>query len=202
VGDADRDHDQPQLRAQRGDGEQHEDDLREGEHDVVRAHQHVVDPAARVGRHEADHDAEHDAEDGGRGGQPQHGEATVEEAAEHVAAQGVGPEHRGAGRAAVGHADERGGGVRGDERPEHRDGDDEGHDGQADARAREPQRVAQDAQPRALLQDRRSAGDRLDRALKAEVDGGVDRSVAHRAAVLSRGVTKMVARSASRLSAT
>ena len=37
---------------------------------------------------------------------------------------------------------------------------------------------------------------------QAEVDRCVDRGVAHRVAVLSRGVTKMVARSASRLSRT
>ena len=55
----------------------------------------------------------------------------------------------------------------------------------------------QDAQPRPLLDDRR-AGAVRDPALQREVDGAVH-GLAHRAAVLSLGVTMIVSTSAARL---
>ena len=51
---ADDEDDQPQLRPDRRDGEQHEDDLRERQQHVVAAHEHVVEPVARVGGDEPD----------------------------------------------------------------------------------------------------------------------------------------------------
>ena len=48
--------------AERRDGQQHEDDLRERQQHVVAAHEHVVEPVARVGGDEADDHAEDDAE--------------------------------------------------------------------------------------------------------------------------------------------
>ena len=60
--------------------------------------------------------------------------------------------------------------------------------------------AAQDPQPLVAAERLARRRGTLDRALEAEVDGGVDCLVgAHRPAVLSRGVTKIVARSAARL---
>jgi hypothetical protein len=91
--------------------------------------------------------------------------------------------------------------VRREQRPEQRDRDQEGDDPHTDLRARQPQRVAQDPEPRPALEDRAGA-DGLDGGLEADVYGGVDGGIAHRAAVLSFGVTRIVARSAIRFMAT
>ena len=50
----DREHEQPQLRADRRREHEREDDLREREQDVHAAHEHVVELAPRVGRDQAD----------------------------------------------------------------------------------------------------------------------------------------------------
>ena len=86
--------------------------------DVVAAHQHVVEPVARVRRDEPDGRADDDADDRRGGRQPEDGEAAVQPAAEDVAPERVGAEQRGRRRAAVRHGDELGRRVRRDERAE------------------------------------------------------------------------------------
>ncbi len=93
-------------------------------------------------------------------------------------------------RARVGLADERSGGVRREVRADHGDADEREHEHEADAGAPEPDRAAQQ------LEGRPASADDLGHA-----DDGGFRDCAHRR-VLRRGVTMIVAMSASRLSTT
>jgi hypothetical protein len=85
--------------------------------------------------------------------------------------------------------------VRRDQRSEQRDRDQEQDDRRTNLGPPETERVAQDPELRAALK-RRVRADGLDGRLEADVDG------AHRAAVLSFGVTRIVARSAMRFIST
>ena len=203
VREPDDQHDQPQLRAERRDGEQREDDLREREQHVVAAHQHVVDPVARVGRHEADDHADHDAEQRRRGRHPQHAQPAVQEAAPDVAAERVGAEQRVATTARCsGSRRTRSASAARTAARTPRPARCSRTIASADPRARHPQRALEDAEPRAASGATAAPAPCGDRALEREVDRAVDGLLAHRVAVLSFGVTRIVSTSAARLSST
>jgi hypothetical protein len=123
----------------------------------------------------------------------------VQEAAEHVAPEGVGPEQRVRRRAAVRRGHELGRRVRRDERPEQGDGDHQPDDDQPDARAPDLQRAAQGPQPGVPAQALGDGGLGPDGGARLELDRALDRRPGgHRPAVLRRGVTRIVATSASR----
>ena len=65
--EAHHENEQPQLGPDRRHGDEREDDLREGEDDVHRPHEHVVEGVAGVRGDEPDRDAEDDAERRSRG---------------------------------------------------------------------------------------------------------------------------------------
>ena len=185
------------------DGEQDEDDLREGEQDVVAAHEHVVEPVARVGGDEPDATADDDAEER-RGGPPSRARCgrrsrkrlktsrpSASAPNERVARTG----------SAFGDADELGRRVRREQRPEHRD-----------QRPCRPTIAEPDLRPRQPQASRRMPSHRPAAGARGGDDGSIPpraestRSsiglVGHRTAVLSCGVTRIVARSATRLSTT
>ena len=78
--------------ADRRQHDQRQQDLGEGEHHVVEAHDHLVPPAAGVGRDHADQGAEHHAEHRAEHGDDQDLGAAVHQPGEHVLAEVVGAE--------------------------------------------------------------------------------------------------------------
>jgi hypothetical protein len=138
-----------------------------------------------------------DAERRGGGGEPEHGDAAVQEAAQHVAAERIGAECRLAAGQAVRRGYELCRRVGRDQRPQQRDQHDHADDRDADAGAPEPQRVGHEGKAPARRHPLDVWG-----LPEGEVDRAVDGLVGHRPAVLSFGVTRIVATSASRLSPT
>ena len=187
---SDGEHDQPVRHAERRDRDQCQHDLREGQDDVHGAHQDVVEGAARVGGDEADHGSEHESEDRGDRGHDEQLRAAPEEPAPHVLADVVGAEQEVA-RPGVRLADERGRAVRRDDSGRRRR-----------CATRMPTRISP-------MRVRHSpSAERSSRVVGWCVAGlsGIARDGrvgdrAHRR-VLRRGVTMMVAMSASRLSTT
>ena len=76
----------------RGQHEQGQQDLGERERHVVEAHDHLVPPAARVGRDHADQGADHHPEDGAEDRDVQDRRAAVHEPGEDVLSEVVGAE--------------------------------------------------------------------------------------------------------------
>ncbi len=99
--DADHEDEQPQLGPDGRHGDEREDDLWEGEDDVHRPHEHVVEDVAGVRGHEPDRHSEDDAESGREDRERENGPPAPEKAAENVAAEVVGAEERVRGRLLV-----------------------------------------------------------------------------------------------------
>ena len=188
--EADREHDQPVLGPERRDRDEREHDLRERQDDVHDAHQHVVEEVARVRGHEPDEHAEHEAEDRRDGGDGEQLPAAPQEPAPDVLADVVGAEEQ-VRRLRVRLADERRGGVRRDVAAE------AWRPRRARRRGSSPARVRHSP---SALRSRLPGGP----ARRGDLGHGRDARLCDRAhsRVLSRGVTMIVAMSASRLSMT
>ena len=92
---AHRQHDVLHPRADDGDEQNGEQDAREGEHDVHRPHDEVVDPAAQIPADEAEQHAPERGDEHGEHPDEQRGARAVDDAAEHVAPEMVRPEGMG-----------------------------------------------------------------------------------------------------------
>src|SRR5439155_4746422 len=148
---------------------------------------HVVENRAGLRGDESDRHAEDEPDRGRRRREREHGAAAPEKAAQDISAQVVGPELRGAGWRRVGRRDELVRRVRREDGADDGDPDEEHHGDETDLRpALTPRRPEED------------------RPGLPPGDGGRGdgKGPAHGSDVLRRGVTRIVAMSASRLSTT
>ena len=185
IGEPDEDDQHP--RPGLGDGGQHDQrqqDLREGQHHVVEAHDDLVPPSATVGRDHADECPEDRAEHGGEQSDHQDLGAAVHQPGEDVLAQVVGAENA---LGAVRRADDLVLAVRGQQRAQQGE---EGHQNRDDPAGHEP------LLPQRLL-PRRACG-------RGRGGGGAGccRGAHEEIAVLARGVSRIESRSATRFTTT
>jgi len=194
-GQGDREDGHPVLRPDEGDRDQRQHDLWE-RHDHVHApHQDVVDPVPRVRRHQADGEAGNQTDRRRDDGQDQDDEAAVQEPAPDVLSEVVSAEERPAAPPGERLADELVRSMRRDEGSEDREHHQDPHEDEADPRATESEGTADEVR----AASRRGRG--VDSLGHGQGLVGVQLEVAH-SRVLSRGVTRIVATSASRLSST